>query len=180
MAEPTRIALSSGTSAVAPEPAARQRPVSAEPTAQTRHVSVEQALETKGSVQFRKTPLSEVVFLLSELWHINIVAGENISGEVNGSFHETPLREVLTAALTATGYSYRQTGNSLIVLPADEVGVDNPEFDTQTVRLPPSLNNDEATLEAAKLLLSERGQLRKIGEGLVVDRRHAAADSACP
>lgn len=134
-------------------------------------VSVEEALATKGSVTFRKTPLSEVVFLISDLWQINIVAGENISGEVSGAFHDTPLSEVLSAALTATGYSYRRTGNSLVVLSADEVGSDNPDFTTTTIAIPPSLRGDESTMAAAQLLLGERGQLRLIGEGnvLVVD-----------
>ena len=136
-------------------------------------VSVEQALATKGSVTFRQTPLSEVVFLLSELWHINIVAGEGVTGEVNGSFHDTPLREVLAAALTASGYSYRKTGNSLVVLPADQIGSDAPEFVSETILLPPSLRGDDSTLEAARLLLSERGQLQRVGERavLVLDER---------
>ena len=91
-------------------------------------ISVEEALEARGSVTFRKTPLSEVVFLLSDLWHINIVAGENVSGEVSGSFHNAPLREVLSAVLTSSGYSYRKTGSSLVVLTADQVGTDDPSF----------------------------------------------------
>jgi general secretion pathway protein D len=132
-------------------------------------ISVEEALDTKGSITFRKTPLSEVVFLLSELWHINIVAGENISGEVSGAFHDAPLREVLSAALTAAGYSYRRTGNSLVVLPADQVGADNPDFVSEMLALPADLRDAESSLAAAQLLLSERGQLQKVGDhGLLV------------
>ena len=90
--------------------------------------TVDEALATRGSVTFRKTPLSEVVFLLSDLWQINIVAGEDVSGEVSGSFFDAPLSEVLAAALTSSGYSYRKTGSSLIVLSADQIGVDDPSF----------------------------------------------------
>jgi general secretion pathway protein D len=134
-------------------------------------VSVEEALETPGSVTFRKTPLSEVVFMLSDLWHINIVASESISGEVSGSFQGTPLREVLGATLAATGYSYRQTGNSLIVLPVDQVGADDPSFTTEMIRLPPALLADDSVLAAANLMLSDRGRLQQIGTDavLVVD-----------
>lgn len=135
------------------------------------HLTVEEALRTRGSVTFRKTPLSEVVFLLSDLWHINIAAGESVSGEVSGAFHDAPLSEVLSAALTAAGFSYRQTGNSLIVLPIDQVGADDPSFVSETIALPASLQVDESAMEAAELLLSKRGQLRKVGEAavLVVD-----------
>lgn len=137
----------------------------------TRPLTIEEALARKGTVTFRKTPLSEVVFLLSELWQINIVAGENVSGEVSGAFHDAPLREVLSAALTATGYSYRQTGNSLIVLSIDEVGADDPNFVSEMIPLPTNLSDSDTTLEAAQLLLGERGQLKRVGNGavLVVD-----------
>ncbi|TWU56563.1 Type II secretion system protein D precursor [Rubripirellula tenax] len=134
--------------------------------------TVEDALQTRGSITFRKTPLSEVVFLLSDLWRINIVAGADVSGEVSGSFHDAPLSEVLAAALTSSGYSYRKTGSSLVVLPADQIGVNDPSFVSETLSLPPSLRDDESTIEAAQLMLSERGQLKKIGADLilVIDR----------
>ncbi|WP_160148180.1 type II secretion system protein GspD [Rubripirellula obstinata] len=130
--------------------------------------SVEEALEARGSVTFRKTPLSEVVFLLSDLWHINIVAGENVNGEVSGSFHDAPLREVLSAVLTSSGYSYRKTGSSLVVLTADQVGSDDPSFVSDTLRIPEMLREDESALEAARMLLSERGQIRRLGNDLVL------------
>lgn len=130
--------------------------------------SVQEALEARGSVTFRKTPLSEVVFLLSDLWHINIVAGENVTGEVSGSFHDAPLREVLSAVLTSSGYSYRKTGSSLVVLTADQVGSDDPNFVSDTLRIPELLREDESALEAAKMLLSERGQIRRLGNDLVL------------
>ncbi len=130
--------------------------------------SVDEALQARGTVSFRKTPISEVVFLLSELWHINIVAGENVSGEVSGTFHDAPLSEVLAAVLTSSGYSYRTTGSSLVVLPADQIGINDPSFVSDTLVLPTSLRDDASTLEAAQMLLSERGQLKKIGTDLVL------------
>ena len=144
-------------------PASSARPVAA--------TTIDEALESKGSISFRKTPLNEVIFLLSDLWSINIVAGENISGEVSGTFHNTALREVLSAVLTASDYSYRKTGNSLVVLPIDQIGSNNPDFVSRTIRLPSSVGEVDATLEAAGLLLSQRGQLRKIGTDsiLVID-----------
>ncbi len=166
------VAVLSGTlpSSDAPAAATLPHPATAVP-AIPRHVTVEEALATKGSVTFRKTALSEVVFLLSELWHINIVAGENVDGQVSGAFHDAPLHEVLSAALNASGYSYRKTGNSLIVLPIDQVGSDDPNFASETIRLPTMLRDDDSTLQAAELLLSDRGQMQRIGDSavLVVD-----------
>ena len=130
--------------------------------------TIDEALDRRGSISFRKTPISEVVFLLSDLWKINIVAGENVSGEVSGTFHEAPLREVLSAVLTASGYSYQRTGRSLVVLPIDEVGSDDPNFIAETLRLPVGAVDEAEILEAAQLLLSERGEIRKLGNDLVL------------
>lgn len=85
------------------------------------HVSVDEALFMPGSVTFRKTAINEVVFVLSDLWGINIVAGSDVSGEVSGTFRDAPLSEVLNAVLTSTGYGYRRIGESLIVLPLDQL-----------------------------------------------------------
>ena len=146
--------------------------VEARPAQRTgRPQTLEEALDRRGSVTFRKTRLSEVVFLLSDLWQINIVAGENVSGEVSGSFYDAPLREVLAAALTATGYSYRQTGNSLVVLPIDQVGADDPNLVSQIIQVPGGIADVDAAVEAAQILLGERGRIQKVADGavLVVD-----------
>ncbi|TWU49217.1 type II secretion system protein GspD [Rubripirellula reticaptiva] len=150
------------TSHATSSPSDAQASQSAEPR------TVDEALQMRGTVSFRKTPLSEVVFLLSDLWKINIVAGEEVSGEVSGTFFNAPLSEVLAAALTSSGYSYRKTGSSLVVLSADQVGMDDPSFISETVTLPSSLRDDNSTLEAAEMLLSERGQMKKIGVDMVL------------
>ena len=133
--------------------------------------SIEEALATRGSVTFRKTPLSEVIFLLSDLWHINIVAGENVTGEVSGAFHDAPLGEVLTAVLSSSGYSYRKTGSSLIVLSADQVGADDANFVFKTLRIPSQLQSGDQAIEAARMMLSERGKINRLGTEtiLVID-----------
>jgi general secretion pathway protein D len=152
--------------------AAQRSQNNVQPTATVTETSppetIDAALDRRGSISFRKTPISEVVFLLSDLWKINIVAGENVSGDVSGTFHEAPLREVLSAVLTASGYSYQRTGRSLVVLPIDEVGSDNPNFIAETLRLPGGGIDETESLEAAKVLLSERGELRKLGNDFVL------------
>ncbi len=131
--------------------------------------NIDDALIRKGSVSFRKVPISEVVFMLSENWKVNIVAGQEISGEVSGTFHDAPLSEVLSAVLTANKYGYVRTGQSLIVLPIDQIGSEDPSFVSETLSLGATT---EPALEAARLLLSPGGQLKPIGSGnvLVIDK----------
>jgi general secretion pathway protein D len=134
-------------------------------TGEAKYNDVDAALERRGSITFRKTSLSEVVFMLSEHWKVNIVAGEGVSGEVSGTFYNAPLKEVLAAILSANNYGYRRTGHSLIVLPADRIGSDDPGFVSQTWRIGDSVS--EETLEAARLLLSPGGQMRSVGSEMV-------------
>jgi type II secretory pathway component GspD/PulD (secretin) len=116
--------LNSPAAGIPESPSVQNTNAASETTAApiNRQLTVEEALEIRGSVTFRKTPISEVVFLLSDLWKINIVAGADVSGDVSGAFQNAPLREVLSAALTASGYGYRQIGSSLVVLPLDQIG----------------------------------------------------------
>tara|TARA_R110002072_G_scaffold130637_6_gene269606 strand:+ start:604 stop:3081 length:2478 start_codon:yes stop_codon:yes gene_type:complete len=137
-------------------------------------LSINEVLSQRGSITFRKTSLQEVVFLLSDLWNINIVAGEKITGDVSGVFKDAPLRDVLSAILTSSGYGYIAAGNSLVVLPLDEVGTGSPDFESRTLQFRAA---DEAemssTIAAAQLLLSDRGRIQPIGRGaiLVVDSK---------
>ncbi|MFG0267892.1 MAG: type II secretion system protein GspD [Rhodopirellula sp. JB055] len=137
-------------------------------------LSINEVLSQRGSITFRKTPLQEVVFLLSDLWNINIVAGEKVTGNVSGVFKDAPLRDVLSAILTSSGYGYIAAGNSLVVLPLDEVGTGSPEFESRTLRFQTTDENEmNATISAAQLLLSERGRIQAVGRGamLVVDNK---------
>ncbi len=87
----------------------------------TSSATIEEALDRRGSISFRKTAISEVVFLMSDLWKINIVAGDSVGGEVSGVFHDAPLRDVLSSTLAASGFGYRQVGDSLVVLPLEQI-----------------------------------------------------------
>ncbi|QDV61493.1 Type II secretion system protein D precursor [Crateriforma conspicua] len=169
---PATTFTSSGTSGQAnnvPSLGPTQPPGTSATSTTMRPTSVAEALDRRGTVTFRETPLQEVVFLLSDLWQINIVAGESVTGSVSGTFHETPLREVLSAILSASGYGYKQTGNSLIVLPVDQVGTDDPEFVSRTLQIPPS-DDPAAVVDAARMLLSERGQMLEVGRQRVLVR----------
>jgi general secretion pathway protein D len=135
-------------------------------------VSLEDLLDRRGSVTFRQTALSEVVFSLGQIWGVNIVAGSDVDGVVSGVFEDAPLSEVLDAVLGANGYGYKLSGRSLIILTLDKIGADDPKLRQKTLRLPGSETDEVALLQAAELLLSTRGRLQVISGNhtvLVVD-----------
>ncbi len=103
---------------------------------------LDQILERKGSVTFHNSPLSEVIYTLSQLWNVNIVAGADVTGNVSGNFRDEPLREILDSLLSVNGYGYRQNGSSLLVLKQDQIGPNNPNFRAETLLLPRNLTNE--------------------------------------
>jgi general secretion pathway protein D len=120
-------------------------------------VNLNEALARSGDLTLRNSSLQDALFTISELWHINIVAGD-VQGSVNGVFKDAPLREILDSILLSNGYGYRTVGDSLIVSPLDDVGQVNPFFHTSTV---PVLSADiNEVAEAARLLSTPQGQVR--------------------
>jgi general secretion pathway protein D len=136
------------------------------------------ALDQRASVTFKDTPLTDVVFSLGEVWDVNIVAGSEVTGTVNGVFKDATLRDVLDAVLTSQGYGYQHAGDSLVIVARDKMGRDDPTLVHRTLKIPRTGGNTEAVLEGAKLLLSERGSMQAIDGTdslLVVDQSAAIA-----
>lgn len=122
--------------------------------------SIDAILARRGSVSFRDSPLSEVIFSISSVWGINIVAGQNVSGSVSGKFEDVPLAEVLEAVLSANDYAYKQTGTTLIVLPANQIGQEDATFVTRVLSVGFAVANPDALLETLETMLGPRGTLR--------------------
>ena len=117
------------------------------------------ALQTRGSIELRDTPLNEAVFAIRDSWRVNVVVGQNVQGSVNGVFRDAPLHEVLDAILIANGFGYRRSGNSLIVVPLEE-GVTNPLFATSVISV--ESGDLEEVLSAAASFSSPQGQIKSM------------------
>lgn len=136
--------------------------------------NIESLMSKRGDVAFRKTSLAEAVFSLSEVWGVNIVAGGEVDGEVSGVFVQAPLTEVLDAILSANGYGYRISGQSLIIMPLEHIGTNDPNFVSQTLKLPGTPDQHESILKATEMLISDRGRVQLIplnNSLLVIDNR---------
>ncbi|XZE51830.1 secretin N-terminal domain-containing protein [Planctomycetaceae bacterium SH139] len=143
-------------------------------TAISDHLSVRDMLLQPGDVSFRKTPLAEAIFSLSEVWGVNIVAGGEVKGDVSGVFSQAPLAEVLDAILGANGYGYRLSGQSLVIVSLDKIGMDDPNLVSESLAMPGTAEQQESILKAAGLLISPRGQIQALSVNnslLVVDYR---------
>lgn len=127
-------------------------------------------LAKTGDLTLRGTTLSEALFTISDVWQINLVVGEEIQGQVNGTFTQAPLSEVLDAILLTNGYSYRPVGRSLVVMKLEQLGDMNPLFQTAAITL--ANGNPEDLVDSASSLSSPQGKVKSIPSArslLVVD-----------
>ena len=92
-------------------------------------------LKKPGSLTLRGSTINTALFTISEMWKINIVVGEEVSGKINGVFKDAPLYEILDSILLTNGYSYRPVGKSLVVMKIEALGDTNPMFVSETIQL---------------------------------------------
>ncbi len=117
------------------------------------------ALSRPGDLTLRNSSLNAALLTISELWGINVVAGE-VPGSVNGVFKDAPLREILDSILISNGYGYRAVGESLVVSSLDNLGQVNPFFESATI--PVGAAKIEDVVSGAALLSTPQGQIRPI------------------
>lgn len=123
-------------------------------------VDLETKLRERGDLVLSDTTLRQALFTISESWRINLVVGEDVSGQVNGVFKNAPLHEILHSILFANGYGYKVVGQGLVVMKLDALGDANPLFVTDAILL--RTLKPEDVIEGANLLRSPQGRLTAI------------------
>jgi general secretion pathway protein D len=139
--------------------AARPEPVGP-PVAIVEETDLSAKLRERGDLVLTDTTLRQALFTISESWRINLVVGEDVSGQVNGVFKNAPLHEILHSILFANGYGYRIVGQGLVVMKLDTLGDNNPLFVTDAIPL--RALKPEDVIEGANLLRSPQGKLTAI------------------
>lgn len=117
-------------------------------------------LSKRGDLTLRDATLIDALFTIREIWGVNLVVGNDVQGDVNGSFVNAPLYEILDAILVSKGYGYRPVGDSLVIVRLDEVGGVKPMFKTEifSVRY---VEPNELT-SVIEHLLSPNGSVRAV------------------
>ena len=68
------------------------------------------------SLNYRETPLSDVLKNISRAYGMNMVFDSNISGTVTVNLNEVPLDDALGAILKLNGYTYRKSGEIVEII----------------------------------------------------------------
>ena len=106
-----------------------QNSVTAQVTPGTNHIEqtnqilspVEQKMQKLVSVDFRNTPIEDVIRMLAQQADIDIVKSPNVTGNVTATLSNVPLGEALRNILAAQGYTYVADQNLLRIVTKGEV-----------------------------------------------------------
>ena len=113
-------------------------------------------LERKGNLTLRDVTIVEALFVLREQWKVDMVIADDVEGQVNATFSDASLREILDSLLLSRGYGYQIVGRSIVILPLDQLSSLKPLFNPEIIRLQHA--DPEELIEVVDLLLSQQGK----------------------
>jgi type IV pilus assembly protein PilQ len=88
---------------------------------------LEQRLSKKISVEFRNTPIDDVIRIIADQADLDIVKSPQVTGEVTVTLTDIPLREALNNILSIHGFTYVLTENMVRIVTSEEV-TEKPEI----------------------------------------------------
>jgi type IV pilus assembly protein PilQ len=110
--------------AAAPAPASAAVTGESEPNVAAKAevlTSLEQRMQKKISVDFRETPIDDVIRIMAEQANVDVVKSPKVTGTVTAKLSNVPLEEALKNILAAQGYDYVMTKSMIRVAPAGEI-----------------------------------------------------------
>ncbi|MFA5422983.1 MAG: secretin N-terminal domain-containing protein [Phycisphaerae bacterium] len=83
--------------------------------------SLEQRMQKRISVNFRNTPIDDVIRVMAQQADVDIVKSPKVVGEVTTTLTDVPLAEALSNILAAHGYGYVTSKNMIRIAPMSEI-----------------------------------------------------------
>jgi type IV pilus assembly protein PilQ len=87
----------------------------------------EQRMQKRISIDFRDTPIDDVIRAIAEQADVDIVKSPKVIGNVTTKLTDIPLEEALKNILTAHGYGYVADKNMITIMPIADI-LDKPEM----------------------------------------------------
>lgn len=119
--------------------------------------TLEQRMAKRISVNFRNTPIDDVIRIMAEQADVDIVKSPEVVGEVTTTLTDVPLSEALSNILTAHGFGYVTSKNMIRVAP---LGAINERIEAMVNRIYRITYADVAEVETAlKKFISSQGSI---------------------
>ena len=134
-------------------------------------------LQKKISVDFRKTPIEDVIRIITEQADVGVVASPNVKGEATVKLTNVPLEEALRSILEVHGYDYVVGDNIIKILAHNEMPQVPERLTTQIFEVTYTDVNDVVkSLEKFKSDVGSVSHIRGTSRVLVTDKESKIKD----
>ena len=118
---------------------------------------LEQRMQKKISIDFRNTPIEDVIRIMAEQANVDIIKSPDVTGSVTATLTDVPLEEALNSILAAHEYGYVLTKNMIRIAPMAQITERAERLVNRIYRI----NYADVTEveEALKKFISQRGSL---------------------
>jgi type IV pilus assembly protein PilQ len=96
---------------------------------------VQQRMQQEVSVDFRETPIEDVLRILAKQANVDILKSPKVTGTVTATLTDVPLGEALENILTSQGYAYIATANMIRVVPREEIAATHEKMVSRVYRV---------------------------------------------
>lgn len=118
---------------------------------------VEQKMRMRISVDFRETPIDDVIRAIARQADLDVVKGPAVTGNVTATLTDVPLDEALSHILAAHNYGYVASENMIRVVPASELAEATEKLVSKVYRI---VYADVAGVEKVlSKIISKRGSI---------------------
>ncbi|UCE98922.1 MAG: hypothetical protein JSV82_06970 [Planctomycetota bacterium] len=119
--------------------------------------TLEQRMLKRISIDFRNTPIDDVIRIMAEQADVDIVKSPKVIGNVTATLTDVPLEEALNNILTSHGYGYVVDENMIRIAPIEEIAQKAEMLISRIYRITYA---DVIEIESAlKKFISARGSL---------------------
>jgi type IV pilus assembly protein PilQ len=119
--------------------------------------TLEQRMQKKISVDFRDTPIDDVVRIMAEQADVDVVKSPKVTGTVTAKLTNVPLEEALRNILAANGFDYVMSKNMIRVAPSSEITQESEKLVNKIYRI--TYADIKEVEKALNKFVSQRGSI---------------------
>ncbi|MHC4069753.1 MAG: secretin and TonB N-terminal domain-containing protein [Planctomycetota bacterium] len=119
--------------------------------------TLEQRMLKKISIDFRNTPIDDVLRIMAEQADVDIVKSPTVAGNVTATLTNVPLEEALNNILAAHGYSYVATKNMIRIASLAEITEKAERLESKIYHI--TYADVKEVEKALKNFISQRGSI---------------------
>jgi len=119
--------------------------------------TLEQRMLKKISIDFRNTPIDDVLRIMAEQADVDIVKSPTVTGNVTATLTNVPLEEALNNILASHGYSYVATKNMIRIASIGEITEKAERLESKVYHI--TYADVKEVEKALKNFISQRGSI---------------------